>query len=342
MIKSFLIWLFLLPCFSFAGLFNPSADSLILKGIDLTIETDFDSALICFQKISRIFPEHPAGSFYVASVYQSMMMHYETGRWQTQFFAYVDTTLTRSEKWALNHPDDAWNYFFRGSILSYQGLYEAKTGSLINGFKHAKQGVDELKTALELDSTLYDAHVGIGNYKYWAGKYYKYLRWLPYIRDERAQGMQEVVKGMQKGCFSYWIGCNSLAWIHYDRDEFDDAAVLFEEGALRFDNGLMWLWGLADTYKKAEKWETASNLYREIIRSVRSDSLESGYNEVLARWKTIQCLEALGRFEEIAPEYQAMLEKSVIGMRREKAEDCRKKAGIAAERAGKMIEKRNR
>lgn len=321
--------------------FQPDIDSLIQTGIEKSFHADFDSALHIFQEIRTRLPGHPVGSFYMAAVFQMRMMHHETDRWEKSFLACSDTAVALADAWIETQGDNAWIYFFRGNVQSYRGLYLVKRGSLVKGFVSARRGVDDLKKAVSLDSTLLDAFVGIGNYKYWSGKYYRYLRWLPVIADERKEGVAEVRKGM-KGEFSYWLGLNSLAWILYDQENYAEAIELFAKGETAFDSSLVWIWGLADTHKKAGHYETALNYYRYIVQTVRKDSLESGYNEVLARWKMIQCLEQTESLREIIDQADLIMNRPVEPGRFDKAMECRRKAQEAKEKARSKIKEKDR
>ena len=332
-----LIFYILLPlqCFAAGPVFLETGPD-IRRGIEQIFRSDFDSALVTFKQVCDRYPDHPAGLFYTALTYQSMMMHYETNRWEKLYFNLLDSARTLAGRQLEISGPDPWLLFFMGNTYAYEGMYEAKNGHLISGFKNAKTGVDLLKKAVELDSLFYDAYIGIGNYRYWSGKYYRYIRWLPFIGDERRQGEQEIEAGMNHSRF-YWVGVNSLAWVQYDRNELDEAIRLFHRGAVHFDNSLIWIWGLADTYKKAERYEEATKYYRKIINVVSNDSLESGYNEVLARWKIIQCLEALNQPEAILGQAEIILNRSVEFCRSEKAMECRKKAEEAEARARKQL-----
>ena len=66
--------------------FSGKMDSLILKGMDYTINTQFDSAMITYQEVIDLYPEHLVGLFYQATALQSKMMDYETNEWEDLFF----------------------------------------------------------------------------------------------------------------------------------------------------------------------------------------------------------------------------------------------------------------
>ncbi|MBN2414711.1 tetratricopeptide repeat protein [bacterium] len=277
--------------------FPPEAKRLILQGIEQTLSLEFDSCLATFHRVRELMPGHPAGYLHEAAALQSMMMDYETDKWEERFSRCIDRAVSTADSLLRISEDDPWLHFYLGSARSYRGLYDAKSGRLISGFILAKSGLGSLAKAVELDTTLYDALLGLGSYRYWAGKYYRHLKWLPWIADEREQGIEQVRIAWQRGTFTRWVGLNSLAWIEWDRGNFEEALALFQQGLERFPGSRFFLWGIADTRFKAEAWEQALPVYREILASVRGESLNNGFNEVTCLVKLAKCCLETGRFE---------------------------------------------
>jgi len=269
--------------------FGEAVDSLITAGIDQTFRSHFDSALTTFGTICRIHPEHPAGYFYKAATLQSKMMDFETDAWEDQFYGWIDAALERAEKRIGEDVEDPWMHFFRGSALSYKGLYQAKSGELIRGFLSARKGLGSLRHAFELDSTLFECLLGLGSYKYWAGKYYTYLKWLPWIKDERGTGLRMVRKAVQESRFSRWVAVNSLAWMEWDRGEYGLAEKLFSVGLKKYPGSRFFLWGMADSYFGEERYREAIPYYRRILASVRNEPFNNGFNEALCLVKLSLC-----------------------------------------------------
>jgi tetratricopeptide (TPR) repeat protein len=317
--------------------FNAEVDSLIRLGTLQTLNNQFDSAMVTFGKVEKMMPEHPAGAAYLAGTLQSRMFHYETSRFEAAFYAWADSAIVRGKHLLGNNPEDVWLHFYLGSAYGYLGLYEAKRGSLVGGFRSAGCGLDHLKKAIELDSTMYDAYLGVGNYMYWSGKFYKYLRFLPWIRDERDKGVAFVRKAVDKGLYSGWIGVNSLAWIEYDRGECESALILFLKGDSAFPNNPFWLWGLAETQKKCELYEASIQTYQTLLSIVRFDSLDSGLNEVVARYKMMLALYELERYAEVVQQADEALKRKIESTELERAEGYLKKVKKLREKCMKRI-----
>jgi tetratricopeptide (TPR) repeat protein len=294
-----------------SSLLYTKADSLILRGIEQTFDAEFDSALSTFQELDIHFPDRIVGTVYQAATLQSKMMDFEADTWEESFYELIDRAIIQGKKRIKGVNADAWDYYHLGNAYTYSGLYEARKGNYLNGFFQARKGVDYLRTALTLDSSLYDAYLGIGSYKYWSGQLAKYFSWLPWVKDERLEGVELVKKAVKIGKYSHWIGINNLAWIEYDRQAYDSALTLFQMGLERFPESRFFLWGLADTYLKMEKWELAIQFYKEILRSIQNEPNQNGYNEIVCRFKIVKAMMSAGDYKHALYQSNRLLKKEV-------------------------------
>jgi tetratricopeptide (TPR) repeat protein len=296
-------------CLIPASAARPAAttDSLLLSGIRQTLSCDFNAAEATFRRFTAEHPGNPAGPFYRAANLQSRMMDAESGLRAEEFLALLDTVIATEEKKLASGERNAELYFYLGNAYSYKGLHEAKSGSLIAGVRHAHRGVGFLEKAIASDSTWADAYLGVGNYKYWAGRYYGILRILPWIRDERDLGVSMVRKAVAEGNLSRWVGVSSLGWIEYDRKRYAAGLDLFQSGLREFPLSRFFLWGAADCAFGMKDYRNAFGLYGRLLESLLDDPAQSGYNEAECRLKMMKSLEALGDREGAAAQADAIL-----------------------------------
>ncbi|MBN2202354.1 hypothetical protein JW777_10400 [bacterium] len=290
-----------------SGLRAQSPDSLLLSGIRLTIACDFEGALVVFRAYEKTHPHDPAGPFYVAATYQSAMMDAESDRHEKEFFEAVNRSIRMADSLIAAGRPDSRVYFHLGNAWSYKGLYEAKRGGLATGVLHAHRGVGYLEKALDADSLYEDAYLGVGNYKYWSGRYYKYLRWLPWIRDERGLGIRLVRRVIEKGTLSRWVGMSSLGWIEYDRKNYGESLRLFRRGLAEFPESRFFLWGEADCLFADGDYEQAAGRYENLLVSILGDKHQSGYNEAECRTKLMTAYDNIGRQEAAEAQARAVL-----------------------------------
>ncbi len=316
--------------------FSSEIDSLILRGLDQTLCCQFDSAENTYQQITDRHPGHPLGYFYQAANLQSKMMDYETDLWEDLFYDYTEKAISLSIQRIDGGDEDPWTYFYLGSAYSYQGFFKAKTGSLLSGFVSASRGIRTFKKVMELDSTLYDTYLGLGNYKYWSGRFYKYLQWLPWIHDEREEGIRMIQISVNQGAFSHWVGLNSLGWIEFDRNNFPAALAIFQRGLEKYPESRFFLWGLADTYFEMEDYSNAIPLYSQLLTSIQAAKLNNGYNETECQIKLAESYYMIEQYETALHLCIQILEKKLdkkIARRLKKqvkmAEEYRKNSAVA-------------
>jgi len=261
--------------------FTDKTDSLILKGINQTFQCNFDSAMNLFQQVIIKYPDHPAGYFYQAATFQSKMMDEESDNLEEEFYTAIDTAI----QLGLNrlNEKDAWIYFYLGTSYSYKGLFLGKQNKIIPAVITAKKGVRYLKKSLKLNSTLYDAWLGLGSYMYWSGYFYRYLKWLPWISDKRKEGIEKIRLSISKGSFSYWVGLNGLGWIEYNRDNYTEAVELFQKGLKKYPDSRFFLWGVGDCYFKMGEFNKAVTIYENLLQSIIHNTSNNGFNEVECR-----------------------------------------------------------
>ncbi len=306
--------LFFNLCFSqiaSQSIFSLKVDSLVNRGIDQTYNCLFDSAYNTFQKIINEIPDHPIGYFYQANALQSKMMDYETDRWEETFYQQIEKAIQIGIKRLGEGDENPWTYYYVGSSYNYKGLYQAQSGGLVSGFMSARKGLSYLTKALEIDSTMWDAYLGLGSYDYWSARFYKYLSWLPWIGDERFRGISRVRKAIDHGKVSRWVGINSLGWIEYDRKNYGGALNLFYTGIEKFPGSRFFLWGLADTYFQLAKYDFAIDIYKELLTSVNSIPMNNGYNQVVLHFKLVRSYMAQKKYEPALYHCDAIMSKKL-------------------------------
>ena len=271
-------------------------DSLILRGIDLTVSCEFDSALDVFIEVTESCPERVIGTFYQAAALQSKMMDAEMSLWEDEFYTLIGRAIDLGSARIDAGNDDAWNRFYLGSSLTYKGLYQARSGSLVSAFFNARKGAQYLQMSVEMDSTLYDAYLGLGNYKYWSGRFSSIFKWLPWVRDEREEGVRLVQLAVQRGIFSRGMGLNSLGWIEYDRKQFGVALAHFQRGLEMYPRSRFFQWAVADTYYQMALFDRAEKAYDNLLRFIESGWQNDTFNEIVCRYKLMKTTFDADRF----------------------------------------------
>ena len=263
--------------------FNPSSPEIktrINKGIELTILCNFDSAKTIYENLINDYPEEPAGYFYMAAVIQSQMLDEENFSYKTDFENLVEKCIEKSIQLQSDRKNDPWPLFYEGNAYLYQSFLKSKLGNWWGAYRDAGKGVNRLENALELDSTFYDANLGIGSYKYWKSSKMKFLSWLPFVSDEREQGIRLVKKSIELGDFVDLIGRDQLAWILIDAGRLDDANKYALQNYELYPESRFFQWTLAEVMYQRKELEEAYQKYILLYQSVQKIPDNNHFNEV--------------------------------------------------------------
>ena len=269
---------------------NPSQpDSLIYYGIDQSIRQNYASAESTFTRLINEAPEHPRGYFLLAATIQSKSMDFETDKWEDDFILLLSKTEQAARKILRKDDKNIWARFYLGSALSYRAFHDGKKRKYVSAIKRGLAGISELNRVIEIDSTMYDAYIGIGSYKYWRSKFTRYIDWLPLIEDERELGIKMVKLAAERGAYTKYAAINALVWILIDHGNVSEALQWALKGLKKYPDSRFFLWGVAKTYFNLKQYDNAIKYYQFILKTVKQEKLNNHYNEIICYYKLAEC-----------------------------------------------------
>ena len=77
-----------------------------------------------------------------------------------------------------------------------------------------------------MDSTFYDAYVGLGAYHYYKTKMAENFLWLPFISDRREEGIAQIKKTIDHGFLASYNARESLLRIYFNEQKYEQAVAL--------------------------------------------------------------------------------------------------------------------
>ncbi|MFQ5649708.1 MAG: tetratricopeptide repeat protein [bacterium] len=258
-------------------------DSLVVQGIQLSMLQSYSDAIDIFTGIQDELPDHPAGYFFHAAVVQTRMMDFEHYDQEERFLSLIDTTIELAKQKIKRDKDDAWAYFFLGGGYGYLSFYRAKQKKFWEAFHTARYSVEALQIAVAKDSTLYDAYLGLGTYKYYRSRYSRYLSWLPLISDEREGGIDLIKVAMTKSRFSRYGAINGICWIFVEEKRYQEGLAIAESVLRDYPDSRVFLWCAAKLCKKLQRWHEAAKYYERILASLHRQGIQSPVNELTCR-----------------------------------------------------------
>ncbi len=282
----------------------------ILEGIELGVREKYEEAIDHFSSLQHEHPDDPAASFFLATIWQSRMMDFETNKWRDRFMHEIETTMELCKRRVHENPGNIRDRFYLGSALSYKSFQISREKKYLSGISLAIKGMKQINHVIEQDSSFYDAYIGLGSYLYWRSYLTRSFSWLPFFSDQRRKGISLIKKSLEKGVFSKWAALSNLAWIYIQEENFKEAIKCAETGLAHFPGTRTFLWPLGDAQYKNGDFEKALLTYTVLLNSVTSEVFNNHYNEIVLHLKIAQSYYNLGQWRNALVHAQLVLDIS--------------------------------
>lgn len=241
----------------------------IEQSIDLTINTRFAAAE------SLLFGRIVNGDsttetwFYITSMLNSKMTHYENQVDEKAFLNainQVQSNISILDMVVDRHDSltQARQFFYRGSASGYLAFFQGQNGEWFDALDNGLQSIGDLEKAVVYDSTLYDAWLGIGVYQYWRSTRLKYLNWMPFVRDQREEGIANIRKAAQKSRYSRYLAMHQLIYILLNYGAKDEALKYANEAVHKYPQSIFMHWAYAHTRYMRHEYVKAIEAYKKL------------------------------------------------------------------------------
>ncbi|MCX6827454.1 MAG: hypothetical protein NTV06_09380 [candidate division Zixibacteria bacterium] len=167
-------------------------------------------------------PLNPVGYFLLGTIYQTISEVCRTDRFKDSVVKYLNEAIELANEREKNDPDNPDWPFITGASHGYRALYRALHGNWWGAFNDGFKCRSHLNHCLELDSSFYDAYVGLGAYHYWSTVKAKDFLWLPFIPDRREQGMTEIHKAADSGYLASYNANETLLRIYLTEKRYNE------------------------------------------------------------------------------------------------------------------------
>jgi len=263
--------------FYFLFLFSAiQAQDWIRSGIVHTINAEFDNAIAIYQDEIRAQPQDFRAHFYLAAAIHSRMIHFENQEGEQPF----DLAITRTIELIQNRLQSEQNpsaldlaqyWFYLGSAYGYRAYAQGRTGKWLAALSNGMKANGYLHDAIREDSTLYDAYLGIGTYKYWRTSKLSFIYWLPFLPDEREDGIQMIKKAADSDGLSRDLARHQLVYILLDYGRNEEAISYAQQLVADYPQSQFMYWALAHSCYKSEKYGDAEKAYLYLEYLIEQD-----------------------------------------------------------------------
>jgi tetratricopeptide (TPR) repeat protein len=298
LVRSSLLLLSLIFNYCFAQTHpNLKIDSLLNAGINDIIMQQYSSAKNTFSFLDEHFNENPLGNIYLAANEIAKTVDYEEELNQSYLDSLLAIAKSKTDLLLQNDYANIWHHYYEALIYGYQAYYSALTTNLVSAFADGVLSLQSFQKCLDIDSEFAEAYIALGTYNYWKSAQVKSLLWLPFIPDNREDGIAFLEKSINADSYNKYLAAYSLVWIYIDYDESRKAVDLSLKMLNEYEESRFFQWGLARAYQDIDK-RKAIDVYFQLLKSVETIHNHNQFNEVVLKHKIAMLYNEVGEFNK--------------------------------------------
>ncbi|MGD0037323.1 MAG: hypothetical protein ABSC53_08530 [Bacteroidota bacterium] len=267
---------------------EPSLHTLVVSGIDFILKQEYERADSLFRVVTNCYPDHPAGYLYRAAVMQAYNMDFDVPIEQDKFDSLLMIGKSAAEKISL-----PWGGYFFGTADGYDAYERVQSGDWFGGVRKSMASASKFEEIIEKDSSFYDAYVGIGTYYYWRSRKTEFLRWLPFVKDDRELGIKMLIIGAEQSEYNRFAAISALIAIYLDSENYKQAEEWSKRSLNFYPENRIFLWGLATALDRQNRFAEAVPAYSNLLKNIVYSHAPHPYNEIVCRLNLVKSKIAL-------------------------------------------------
>lgn len=253
-------------------------DSLLLEGIHYSYKENYTESEKCFRSAMKLNPDEPAPYLLLASLYGVYMSDFSTDILEKEFFAYADSTVMIAKQKIDKGDTSGWVHLWLAGGYGTRAFYKVWRKNIISGVQDALKSIKEFYKAVEIDSSVYDAYIGIGGYNFFK---YKYLSFIPWAKGEMWE--EEIKLAAEKGRYLSLTATAGYALLLVEDKRYEEAAKVITTLIEKFPNTRTFRWTRAKCYNEMKAWKLARDEYKKILELVLVGQPDNFYNLAFCR-----------------------------------------------------------
>jgi len=240
-------------------LVSPKMDSIIHKGLEYAYIENYPIAESLFNLVVKMDTLNPAGYFFLSGLYNLYSIDMGNDKNFEAFKEAIDKAVKYGNIYIKSYSNDGWSYFFIGGALTYMTFYYGLKGKYWSALVYGVKALNWVKKTVEIDSTIYDAYLGLGGYDYFKGQF-------PFWRSEKEKGIKKIRMAIEKGRYSKVAAADGLGQILMREGRYKDAERMLEQIVHLYPESRTLKHPLIETYIALKEWDKALSQSLELLR----------------------------------------------------------------------------
>ena len=249
---------------------QPVITKAVKKGLEYSYNFNWAKSDDVFQNLIEKYPDDPRGYHFRASIYLWYFLSNQDKNDFKLFVAYSDTAIEKARTILNKNPDDVNIMYILGSDYSYRAIAFSKSEKFLDAVWASKKSESYLSRTLELDSTYYDAYLGLGLYNFAVGQIPNAFRWalnLAGIHGNKKIGLEYIKKAANEGSISKVEAEYYLSQILSEfSDDYSESAYYLKSLVSRYPNNLLFNYSYAVLNIKMRKLNEAQKILVKVLK----------------------------------------------------------------------------
>jgi hypothetical protein len=233
----------------------PEVQELVDGALEHAYRQEYDAAFELLTRLSADFPDNPAADFFMGAYWQLYMFDHGTDTLEPVFLDYMERSRNRARE-ILDQEENARAHLYVGATRVYEAVYFGWKGDYWQTLRAGLKAPPELSLALQQDSMLDDACLGLGVNEYFhyaAGRYLVGLNLFGSL-DKAVRLVRRAAEG--DGYFTI-TARYTLSWMMTQEKRFAEAHELLDNLLVDYPGNRLFRKQSRDTYFAEKEYAAA-------------------------------------------------------------------------------------
>jgi tetratricopeptide (TPR) repeat protein len=280
-------------------------NALITEGIEFTLRQEYGRADSVLQFVTTRYPGHPLGYLYRAAVMEAKSMDYLDPLDFSRYDSLLAVAKTEAERIVEAFPDSPLGYYYLGTAIGYDAYAQVDAGNWLGGILKGLSAASSFKKSVELDSSFYDAYVGVGTYYYWKSRKADFLNWA--LGDRRVEGIKLLEIASEKGDHNKYAALSALTAIYLDTRQYGLSIQCARRALDRYPENRIFLWELVEAQTQSGNYVDVIQTYEHLLTNILKARIQNPYNEILCRMNLVKAKIILKQTQGLDKHIEAIL-----------------------------------
>lgn len=208
------------------GELAPSIMAMVMQAQEEVLKPDFERARQLCGEAEKLAPEHPLPLMMnvgvrLYEIQESMEAGVADKKTYAEFYKKIEQLITMAELRETAYPLSPDPKMHLGAAYGCRGLVKLHQHKYLGSYRDGKKGVEYLQKAVALDSTRYDAYMGLGQFEYYCARLNGLLQFMLDLQGDEKKGIEKLQLCESKGTYAAWPARSFLVKVlSYDRRDW--------------------------------------------------------------------------------------------------------------------------